>query len=192
MKIIKLILFIIVLCGSALSQTENLGLAAFANDKAPIMVAVDAGLAVRQIDQPYLLFILYMAPQRQNREITVGRDDVSMIYQGQEYKMPSLPELRKNYKGQIRDIDFYGHLGKEGLISSWMRFYQFPQRADFFPLNTLNAPTVADQGSMSGFTGFATKLYFKNPGFKKGDSFLLKVKDKANPELNGEVEVVLK
>ena len=35
--------------------------------------------------------------------------------------MPTVKELRSNYKGQIRDYDFYRHLGKEGLIGSSVR-----------------------------------------------------------------------
>lgn len=192
MKALKSILFVLVLCVGVNAQTENLGLGSFANPRAPIMVAVDAGLAIRQLDNPYLMFILYLAPQNQNQEITVSRDGVTMIFQGRELKMPSVKELRENYQGQVRDIDFYGHLGKEGLISSWMRFYRFPEKADFFPVNNLGSPTAVDQGSMLGINGFATKLYFKNPGFKKGDAFVLKVTDKTNPAMSGEVEVVLK
>ncbi len=34
---------------------------------------------------------------------------------------------------------------------------------------TLRGTLSVDEGSMYGFTGFRTKVYFKNPGFKKGD-----------------------
>jgi hypothetical protein len=37
-----------------------------------------------------------------------------------------------------------------------------------------------------------TSLYFKNPGFAKGDKLTIKVRDMKNPELTGECEVVLK
>ncbi len=40
--------------------------------------------------------------------------------------------------------------------------------------------------------GFRTKCYFKNPGFKKGDKLTIKVTAKNNPELTGQVDVVLK
>lgn len=191
MKIIKTILFLFALTGAAFAQTENLGLGAFANQQAPIMVALDAGLAIRQFENPYLMFVLYMAPQQHDQEITVGRENVTLLYQGREYKMPSVKELRQNYQGQLRDADFYRYLGKEGINASWARFYQFFQKWDFFPSNTIDAPTAVDRGSMFGFIGFATTLYFKNPGFKKGDTFILKVKDRTNPGLTGEVEVVL-
>jgi hypothetical protein len=196
MKTFTTFLMIAALCvaGQAQSQaqTENLGLASFANDKGPILIAVDAALAVRQLDSPYLMLGLFLAAQKSDQEITVHRDGITMVYQGREYKMPSVKELRTNYQAQIRDVDFYRHLGKEGIESSWMRFYKFPIETQLFPLSLVNSPTAADQGSMYNMTGFATTIYFKNPGFKKGDSFILKVRDMKHPELASEVEVVLK
>jgi len=88
-------------------------------------------------------------------------------------------------------VDFYRHLGKEGLIASWARFYNFSQRADFFPTLNLGSDLPVDRGSMSGFMGFRTKLYFKNPGFKKGDKLTIKVRDKKDPKQTGEVEVTI-
>ena len=44
---------------------------------------------------------------------------------------------------------------------------------------------------MSGFHGFMTKCYFKNPGFKKGDKVVIRVTAKNKPELTSEVAVVL-
>jgi hypothetical protein len=44
---------------------------------------------------------------------------------------------------------------------------------------------------MYGYTGFRTKIYFKNPGFKKGDKVMFKVWDKKNPKLSGEVSIVI-
>jgi len=37
--------------------------------------------------------------------------------------------------------------------------------------------------------GFRTRLYFKNPGFKKGDEIVITVKDDKNPELTGSCAV---
>jgi hypothetical protein len=192
MKTLISLILIAVVSGPAMAQTVDLGLAQFANEESPIMMAVDASFAVRNLDKPYVLFVLYMASRNKLQEATVGRDGVSMVYQGQEYKMPSVKELRANYRAQIRDYDFYSHLGKEGIIGSWVRYYQFPGGTEFFPLPTIDSPTASDYGSMFNYTGFVTPIYFKNPGFKKGDSFLLKVRDKDNPELVGEVTVVLK
>jgi hypothetical protein len=192
MKILRSVFVVLVLCAMAYPQTEDLGMGAYSNDKGAIMLAVDASLVERDLNSPYVLFILYMAAKKEDQNITVSRNDVTMVYNGQEYKMPSVEELRKNYQGEIRDLGFYRQLGKEGIASSWIRLYKFPQRADFFPPVALRAPLAVDEGSMYSYTGFETKCYFKNPGFKKGDTLVLKVRDKKNPELTGEVEVTLK
>ena len=52
--------------------------------------------------------------------------------------------------------------------------------------------TVTDQGSMAGMVGFRTKLYFKNPGFKKGDQIVISVRDKNDPEIVGSCAVILR
>jgi hypothetical protein len=192
MKAFKAICLFFILCAAAFPQTEDLGMGAFANEAGPIMLAVDAGLVNLQQDNPYAMFILYMAAKGDSQEITVARNDVVMIFKDREYPLPSVEELRKNYRGEIRDIDFYRHLGKEGIISSWIRFYKFPKGSDFFPPLTQTAPLAVDQGSMTNHIGFRTKCYFKNPGFAKWDTLVIRVKDKKNPELMGEVTVTLK
>jgi hypothetical protein len=105
--------------------------------------------------------------------------------------MPSLKDLRKDYRGEIRDIDFYRRLGKEGINSSWVRLYQFPEKSNFFPPLTLRATLAVDEGHMAGFSAFMTPMYFKNPGFAKGDKLTIKVRDTKNPQLAGECNVVL-
>lgn len=191
MKILKSVFLLLLLCATAYSQTQDLGMGAFANEHGAILVAVDAALVNFQMNSPYVMFVIYMAAKNQNQDIVVGLDTIVMVYQDKEYKMPSLKELRENYKGEIHDIDFYRHMGKEGIVSSWVRFYNFPQRADFFPPNTLSAPLSVDEASMYSFRGFRTKAYFKNPGFTKGDKVTFRVWDKKDPKLKGEVEVVL-
>jgi hypothetical protein len=44
---------------------------------------------------------------------------------------------------------------------------------------------------MYGFTGFRTKVYFKNPGFKKGDRVTFRIWAKNDPKLTGEVSAVI-
>ncbi|MEN6310995.1 MAG: hypothetical protein ABFD80_05605, partial [Acidobacteriota bacterium] len=78
------------------------------------------------------------------------------------------------------------------IIASWMRLYRFPEQGDFFPSMSFNASMPTNEGSMSGYLGFVAKCYFKNPGFEKGDQFLIRVTAKNNPSLVSEVEVVLK
>lgn len=192
MKIFKSAILALLLCAAvAYPQTKDLGMGAFENDRGPILLAVDAALADFQINAPYIMFVMYMASKDQNKDIVVGRNSIVMIYNGQEYKMPTIKELRDNYKGEIHDVDFYRHLGKEGIIATWARFYNFPQRADFFPTLTMRSTVAVDEGSMYSFTGFRTKLYFKNPGFKKGDKVTFKVWDIKDPKIVSEVDAVI-
>jgi hypothetical protein len=137
------------------------------------------------------MFYVFLAAKDQSQSLSVAAKDVVMVYKGQEYPMPSLKDLRDNYRGEIRDIDFYQHLGKEGIIASWVRLYQFPEKANFFPPLTLMSTLAVDEGHMAGFYGFMTPLYFKNPGFAKGDKLTIKVRDTKNLQLAGECEVVL-
>lgn len=191
MKSFKIIFALLILSVAAIAQTLDLGLGAYANDKDPIMLAVDAGVASRVLESPYVMFVVYMASRDLKQNISVDRKDVTLIYNGQEHRMPSLKELRTSYGAEIRDIELLRHLGKEGIASSWVRFYKFPSQGDFFPPLTARAWIKTDKGSMSGFTSFVTKCYFKNPGFKKGDKLLIRVTAKGKPELKGEVAVVL-
>jgi hypothetical protein len=192
MKTFTLCAAILLFCGVGFGQTRDFGMGTFANEKGPIQVAVDASLVDFQIDKPYVMFAIYMAPKSENQNIVVSRDTLVMVYQGQEYKMTPYKELHENYGAEIHDLDFYRHLGKEGLIATWIRFYSFPQKADFFPPQSLSSSLAVDEASMYGFIGFRTKAYFKNPGFKKGDTMTFRVWDKKDSTLSGEVDVVLK
>jgi hypothetical protein len=191
-KIFRSVFLILLLCAAAAyPQTKDLGLGAFENEHGPILLAVDAALVDFQLKSPYVMFVMYMASKESNQEIVVGRDTVAMIYKGQTYMMPTVKELRENYQGEIHDIDFYRHLGKEGIIASWARFYNFPHEGDFFPPLTMRSQVAVDQGSMYSFTGFRTKVYFKNPGFQKGDKVTFKVWDKKDPKISSSIDVVL-
>ncbi len=192
MKILRVAPLILLLCAAAYAQkTDDLGLGAFASERGPILLAVDAALVDFQINSPYVMFVLYMAAKGQNQEIVVSQDTIAMVYGGRESKMVPLRELRQNYQGEIHDIDFYRHLGKEGIIGSWVRLYNFPQRSDFYPALTMRAEPAVDEGWMYGFNGFRTKAYFKNPGFKKGDKVTFRVWDKKDPKIASQVEVVI-
>jgi hypothetical protein len=191
MKLLRFVLIALVLSAVAYPQTADLGMGAFSNESGAILVAVDAALVNRVTDSPYIMFVVFLAAKDQNQSISVAAKDVVMVYKGQEYPMPSLKDLRDNYRGENRDIDFYRHLGKEGINASWARLYQFPEKANFFPPLTLRSTLAVDEGHMTGFYGFMTPLYFKNPGFAKGDKLTIKVRDKKNAQLSGECEVVL-
>jgi hypothetical protein len=191
MKILKVAAIILVLAAVAYPQTKDLGLGAFANESGQILMAVDAQLVDQNINGSYAMFMLFMGARDKTRSITVAAKDVVMVYKGQEYHMPTLTELRDQYRGVIRDLNFYRRLGKEGIISSWVRFYNFPEKATFFPPLTLRSTLAVTEGHMIALEGFMTPIYFKNPGFAKGDHLTIKVHDVKDPSIPGECEVVL-
>jgi len=190
MKLSKIAMIVLILSAVAYPQTKDLGMGAFSNQSGAILMAVDASLVNLDKDSPYVMFVAFMAGAG-NQSFAVAAKDVVMVYKGQEYRMPSVGELRDDYRGEIRDLDFYRRLGKEGINASWIRFYEFPERSNFFPPLTLTAPLAASEGHMAGKLGFVTPLYFKNPGFAKGDKLTIKVRDMKNPEFTGECDIVL-
>lgn len=189
MKAIKLFLAVMLVLGAAYTQTVDLGQNLFFNNEGEIVICVDAALTVRKLDSPYAMFMVFMG-SKSNSSVSVHRDDVVMVYKGQEYKMPSIEEWRKEYRGAGNDIDFYTRLGKESLAQSQMRFWEYRWDYDFFPVLG-KGPLPSDQVSMSGNLGARTKFYFKNPGFQKGDELVIKVRDHKNPEIIGFCAVVL-
>ncbi len=191
MKLFKTsIIGLLALATAASAQfTVNLGQNVFYNNEGAITLVIDAALAVRKLDSPYVMFVAYMVANA-NESMQVKRQDVVMIYNGQEYKMPSLEEWRKEYRAANADLTQYLALGKESLVLSQLRNYNFQWDLDFFPVLG-REPRPTDQGSFASTIGFKTKLYFKNPGFKKGDQLVIKVTDSKNPELTGSCGVVL-
>jgi len=189
MKPIRFVLAITIVLGVAQAQTVDLGQNVFFNNEGQIVLCIDAALAVRKLDSPYVMFMVFMGSKSQG-SISVHRDDVVMVYKGQEYQMPSLEEWRKEYRGANNDADLYQRLGKDSLALSQMRHFNYPWDYDFFPvLGKGSLPS--DQISMSGNLGARTKFYFRNPGFQKGDELVIKVKDHKNPEIIGFCGVVL-
>ncbi len=191
MKLVRFVFLALIITAAAYPQTANLGMGSFSNETGAILMTVDASLVNRNVDSPYVMFVVFLGSKDQGQAVTVAAKDVVMIYKGQEYPMPTVKELRANYRGGIRDVDFYQRLGKEAVSASWVRIYQFPETANFFPPLMQDATLPVDEGHMVGYWGFLTPLYFKNPGFVKGDKLTIKVRDKKNPELAGECEVVL-
>ena len=191
-KIVFLGAAVLALAVAGLPQTKDLGMGAFANESGPILVAVDAAMASQSLKSPYVMFMLFMGAADQNKAVTVAAKDVVMVYKGQDYHMPTLAELRDSYRGEIRDMNFYRRLGKEGIISSWVRLYEFPEKSNFFPPLTLGSPLAITEGYLHSLYGFMTPIYFKNPGFAKGDTLTIKVRDAKDPALAGECDVVLK
>lgn len=199
MKISRIALFVLLIAAAAFalpqgereSATIDLGMGAFASDSGPILLTIDTALVSRSLDNPYVMFYAYMASKDGDRKISFAAKDIVVLYKGKEYSLPSVSELRSNYKGINRDYDFYRQLGKEGVIASWVRMYQFPPRPNFFPPQDMSMEVAVDTGSVSGYYGFETPLYLKNPGFAKGDKLTFIVKDRRNPDWIGEVDVIL-
>jgi hypothetical protein len=191
MKALRFVFMFLLVVATGTPQTQDLGQGVFYNNEGAILIAVDAGVAIRKIDSPYVMFMAFMAAKG-NEDIVVARGDVVMIYKDVEYKMPTFKEFQKAYLNGENDLTIYRNLGKESLILSPLRLIKFPESGDFFPLIGRMAQSITNEGSMAGTFGFKTKLYFKNPGFKAGDMLVIKVRDKKKPELIGAVAVELK
>jgi hypothetical protein len=200
MKVLQSVFLVLLLTVTAFSQpqgireavTSDFGLGAFANDSGPILLTVDSALVSRTLDNPYVMFYAYMASKNGNRKISVAVKDIRVLYNGRELTLPTISELRGNYNGINRDYTLYHELGKEGVIASWVRMYMFPPRPNFYPPMNMSTEVAVDTGSMFGFYGFQTPLYLKNPGFSKGDHLTFVVRDRKNPDLMTECEVVIK
>ena len=191
MKALRFVFLFLLVVGAATAQTQDLGQGVFYNNEGTILIAVDAGVAIRKIDSPFIMFKAYMAAGGKE-DIVVDRADVVMVYKDVEYKMPVTKEFQKAYSAMRNDLTLYQNLGKESLALSPLRNFRFPESGDFFPVLGPSALALTNEGSMAGTIGFKTTLYFKNPGFKTGDTLVIKIRDKKNPELVGAVAVELK
>lgn len=183
MKLLRMTLLIGLVGLLVSAQTLEIGQKVYFNDEGYINIAVDAAYAIQNLERDYVMFVLYMGVDP-DIEAIVHRDDVILIHNGQEYQMPEIKDFRANYKRDRRDMDLYNRMGKDSLVLSSMRYYQFQWKYDFFPARGQNV-RITDEGAMSSNMGFKTKAYFKNPGFKTGDQIIIKVKDKKNPEVWG-------
>ncbi len=191
MRFLRCALLILFICAAAYGQTEQLGEGMYYSGAGDILIGVDVTIAVRKVDSPYVMFMAFMAA-KEDRSLTVKRDGVTMIYKGQEYKMAALKEIEKNYKAMKEDAGLYRRFGKELLLFDKLRYYRFPYQSEFFPTPGVGPGVWVDEGNIVSLDGFKTKLYFKNPGFQKGDQVTIRVVDSKRPESQGEVTVVLK
>jgi hypothetical protein len=79
MKVLKTLSLTVAFSVMAYAQTQDLGMGAFSNENSPIMMAVDTAFASRQLDNPYVYLVLYMAARNPGQDITVSRNDVVMV-----------------------------------------------------------------------------------------------------------------
>ncbi len=191
MKIVRIALLVLFVCAAAWPQTEQLGEGMYYSGSGDILIGVDVTVAVRRIKSPYVIFMAFMAA-KEDKSLTVKREDVTMIYKGQEYKMATLKELEKAYEKEKEDAGLYRRFGKELLLFDKLRYYRFPYKSEFFPTPGFGPTVWVDEGNMVSLDGFKTKMYFKNPGFQKGDQLTIRVVDSKHPGSQGEVTVVLK
>jgi len=191
-KILHTTIILLVVSVLIVAQTEHLGQHVYYNSEGGINMAVDAGLAVQRLDSPYVGFALYVGGD-EGVNATINRKDVILIYNGQEYHMPDIKTFRSEYRFDVRDQRYYDTFagGIESLIGSYMRLYEFQWNLDFFPTRS-SGKLVTDEISLSPHIAMITGAYFKNPGFKVGDTFVIKVTDKNNPSISGSCAVELK
>ncbi len=189
MKLIRSLLFIVLTCSLMLAQTVHLGQEVFLSEEGVINLAVDAAVASRNLDSPYIMFMLFMGADP-GAYAKISRDTVFLVHNNETYLMPSLKELRENYARDRYDWDLYRRMGKDSLVLSKMRWYRFQTSYDFFPARGQNV-RVTDYGDITSREGFQTKAYFKNPGFKAGDKIIIKVLDIENRMIWGASAVEL-
>jgi hypothetical protein len=190
MKLLKIGFFLGLFTLMLSAQTVDLGTHVFYNEEGAINLAVDANMAVRILDSPYVPFVLYMGADP-SVIANINRSDVTLVHDGRSYQMVDLKVLRKEYDHETRDYRMYSRFTKDNLALSKMRYYRFQTRYDFFPPRASNI-RVTDEASVSETIGFRTFAYFKNPGFKDGDTIIINVVDKKDSDVWGASAVVLK
>ncbi len=189
MKILKSALFgVLALSATVLGQTTDLGQSVFSSNQGEIVMTIDAALAVRKLDSPYVMFMAYLVVMG-GQNVTVNRDDVTMTYNGQEYKMPSLKEWRDKYNGALGDVVSTRWVKESGSFP--FEGIQFPLGPGFFPRP--GPGPAADGPGLHGRHGrVQDQALLKNPGFKKGEQLVISVKDRKDPEVFGSCAVILK
>jgi hypothetical protein len=171
------------------AKNEYIGQNAYHNDGGQINIAADAVLVIRDLKSPYTPFYVFLGADK-DVKANINRDSIILVHNGQEHKMPSLAELRSNYNRDTRDLGTYQRMGKQAVITSKLRGYDFRNNVNFFPART-DSMVGTQEGSISGNIGFFTRVYFKNPGFEEGDAITIKVQDKNDSSISGSVEIIL-
>ncbi len=192
MKAIRLTLLIAATGFLLSAQTVHIGQHVYYNEEGAVNIAADASMAVQRLEENYVPFVLFLATDEQG-SIHIPRENVVLVYEGQEYHMPELKDFREGYKYDNRDAQQYRNFyaGIESLVATQMRHYTFDWQDDFFPPRSSGRLAV-DQASLAGTIGFMTFAYFKNPGLQLGDTVVIKVFDKDDPDIWGAVAVELK
>ena len=186
MKKLLAVILILSMAFSGFSKTRHLGNFSYINTDGPINIAVNAVVAVKFNNKAYLPFILYLGGDK-GVQATIDRNSIIMEYKGKTYHLPSYQEWRKNYNEDVYDLSLFSK-EPEHIFPSDMDIYQFQTNVDFFPARN-EGTTVANVLSISYRVGAVTKVYFKNPGIKRGDVIKIKVFDKNNKSIYGSIEI---
>ncbi len=186
MKRLAVILIFLILAFGGFAKTRHLGNYSYINTDGPINIAVNAVVAVKFNKKAYLPFILYLGGDK-GVNATIDRNSIVMEYEGKIYHLPSYREWRENYNEDVYDLSLFSK-EPEHVFPSEMDIYKFQTDVDFFPARN-EGVTVTNVLSISYRIGAVTKVYFKNPGVKKGDTVKIKVFDRKNKKIYGEVEI---
>ncbi len=186
MKKFLVAVLITVFAVSGFAKTRHLGNFSYINTDGKINIAVNAVVAVKFNKKTYLPFILYLGGDK-GVNATIDRNSIVMEYKGKVYHLPSYKEWRKNYNEDVYDLSLFSK-ESEHIFPSEMDIYQFQTNVDFFPARNEGVP-IANVLSISYRVGAITKVYFKNPGIKRGDVIKIKVFDKNDKSIYGEVEI---
>ncbi|NOY23239.1 MAG: hypothetical protein GXO70_06995 [Acidobacteria bacterium] len=187
MKKSLLFLMVLTLATFGFGKTRHLGNYSYINTDGAIHIAVNAAVAAKNLNRKYLPFIAYMGCAV-GKMAVVERKSIVLEYKGNEYHLPTMKELRQNYNRDVMDMTLFAR-EIEHIFPSEMSNYRYQPWIDFCPARTEPRKLAPGDVTLTSSTGVKTKLYFKNPGIKKGDTAVLKVVDKKNPDINGSITI---
>lgn len=184
MKRSGLFLLFLLLVVSLIAQTEYLGDGVFINHEGTINVMVDTGMVAKYIDEDYVMFMVFMLMDK-NMSANIDRESVFIIYEEENIYMPAIKEFRANYSSDVRDRRMFKMtIQGDNYCSSHFSGVRVNWSHDFFPARN-EAKTPAEIMTISSTYVSKSKVYFKNPGFKAGDSVRLIVRGSENPAIVG-------
>lgn len=188
----KIFLFITILSFSVLTfaKTRDLGVNSFIDTDGSINVAVKAFFATdKAAEKSYLPFVLYAGCDSKVKAV-IERSDIVLTFKGKKYNIPSIKELRKNYKGDIFDLNYLQKTPNH-ILSSEMKQYHFQGNVNFFPPRNAVRTLFTEKATIDYTNGFASIIYFKNPGIKAGDTFTITITDHKDKNIKGEITLTL-
>lgn len=166
------------------SGTRHLGNYTYINTDGPIRMKVNAPVAAKHLNRDYLMLVL-SCNTRPNDSATVTRDDITLIYDGSEFQLPSLRSFRENYAKDMQDLVL---LSREFDPIAPLGNSRFQRNVNMFPARNQDV-VLTDDFSISYSLGARTVLYFKNPGIEKGETAVLQVKAQGKPEMTSTIEI---